>query len=93
MSMHGGTIRQQYKRPDDLELWAANIRRIYVNKGGYDEFGGYWGVGLPIFSFDLRSINGRTISTETVRAKSIRNVHLLAAIRKQWPTVKGVKRL
>lgn len=25
------------------------VRRIYTNQGGYDRFGCYWGVGIPVY--------------------------------------------
>jgi hypothetical protein len=27
------------------------LRRVKLNSGGYDSYGSYWGIGLPLYEF------------------------------------------
>ena len=87
------------KQPDDLPLWVANLKKIKLSKNGYalglkKDINGviyhpYFGKGLTVYQFDLRTDSGRTIGTEYIRARNPTNA--LNKIKKFWPTVKGVK--
>jgi hypothetical protein len=92
-------MKHTYKNPTDDILWIANIKKIRLDKNycitSRDAHGKtykiFWGKGLPLYSYSLRTNSGRTISTEYVRAKSIH--HVLSAAREYWPTIQGVKDL
>jgi|SRR5262245_6381066 len=39
-------------RADHLDGWRGrkwSIRRVRINRGGYDDSGAYWGIGAPLF--------------------------------------------
>jgi hypothetical protein len=85
------------KHPIDIVLWVANIKKVRLDKDhcvrgrqvDKQPYKIYWGPGLPVYSYELRTSTGRTISVEYIRAKNIR--HVLPRIQEYWPSVQGVK--
>lgn len=85
-------MKNRAKKPDCLPLWIANIQRVELDSHGYSKVGRwYFGTGLNVYSFELRSDEGRTLQTEYVRAKTKHGV--VSAAQKQWPGIQGVKRI
>jgi hypothetical protein len=91
--------QRQKKQPLDTDLWIADIKKVRLDKNycttNKDAYGKtykiYWGKGLGLYSYNLRTKSGRTISVEYVRAKSIH--HVLIEAKKYWKTLREVKNI
>lgn len=79
------------KVPDALPMWISNLRRVRLNKYGYEQGDIYWGVGLPLWRYELRFDSGNKYDTLEVRAKSSRAAIKLICERDK--NVQGVKEL
>jgi hypothetical protein len=84
------------KRPADLPLYVADLRHVKLDKDyctthidAYNKrYKMYWGKGLAVYRYSLRTQSGRTISTEYIRARSPK--HAVMRIKETWPTTLGV---
>ena len=47
-----------------------SLRRVKLNRGGYDTSGSYWGVGAPLYVCEYRADNERSIETGYLRAST-----------------------
>jgi len=47
-----------------------SLRRVRLNRRGYDASGCYWGAGAPLYVCDYRAINERDIQTDYLRANT-----------------------
>ena len=56
-----GAPMGRYTGPDYLDESAGKIylRRVYINSGGYDAGGAYWGLGAPLWEAQDQDGNGR----------------------------------
>jgi hypothetical protein len=87
------------KQPLDTDLWISDIKKVRLDKNycvtKKDAYGKtykqFYGKGLGLYSYSLRTKSGRTISIEHVRAKSVR--HVLDEAKKYWKTLRGIKDL
>lgn len=94
--------RRGLKQPVDLPLWIADLRLVKLTKHGFargqenhksknqeGNKAAYWGPGLPVYVYNLRTERGRTISKEYIRARNPRDA--IKRIREYWPSVQGIK--
>lgn len=44
------------------------LRRVRLNRGGYDSFGRYWGTGAPLYQFWNEPAPGGGCKSGTIRA-------------------------
>jgi hypothetical protein len=61
----------------------CSLRRMYINKGGYDRHGKYWGIGSPLYEYYFE-LSGETFDG-TLRAVNRETAKGL--VQKHYPTV------
>lgn len=52
-----------------MRKFMVSLRRVRVSRDGYDQFGGYWGIGAPLYHWVV-FIPGDGDWTGHIRAKS-----------------------
>lgn len=62
-----GAPMGRHTGPDYLDTDAGRIylRRVYLDKGGYDKGGAYWGLGAPLWEALDQDGNGRIFRAAT----------------------------
>lgn len=72
----------------DQPLIVKRLQKWTINKQGYDKIGSYWGIGVPVWTFDLVFVTtGNKLQVDdTVRAKN--KTEAKKKIKARFPSVK-----
>jgi hypothetical protein len=62
------------------------LQRVYLNSGGYDSGGAYWGVGQPLFGYESAEDGGDDLIQGFIRADD--REHAKEQLRAKFPAVK-----
>lgn len=61
----------------------AYLVRVKLNRGGYDSRGRYWGLGQPLYMYELVDERGRYVHSDHIRAPD--RAYAKDIIRRQLP--------
>lgn len=82
----GAALGRRDRRGDVLFDGKLQLRRVYLNNGGYDSNGTYFGHGEPLFWYAADSENPDDVIDGMIRAKSREDAK--AKIREEYPDVR-----